>query len=46
VRVGDKGDTSGIPFPGAIYEVVHYASELNERQRSAVVELLRAKHGL
>ncbi|HKY36212.1 MAG TPA: hypothetical protein VJN18_09755 [Polyangiaceae bacterium] len=47
VRVGDKGHASNnFPFRGSIHEVVHYASELNDRQRSAVVELLRAKHDL
>jgi hypothetical protein len=47
VRVGNKGAGGiALPFPGLVYEVLHYSSELNNRTISAVVEMLRNKHGL
>lgn len=46
VRVGNRGAGGVIsPFPGSINEVLHYSSELNDRTISAVVEMLRGKHG-
>jgi hypothetical protein len=47
VRVGNKGAGGvALPFHGSVAEVLHYSTALGDRARSAVVEMLRAKHGL
>jgi hypothetical protein len=44
--VGAKASTNKNPFPGAIFEIDHYAGVMSQRARQAIVQHLLKKHGL
>jgi hypothetical protein len=44
--VGAKPSTSKTPWPGALYEYLHFSGGLSPRARQAVVKYLSTKHGL
>lgn len=45
-HVGAKASTNKTPWPGALYEYLHFSGGLSPRARQAVVKYLSAKHGL
>jgi hypothetical protein len=45
-HVGAKASTNKSPWPGALYEFIHFSGELSPKARQAVVQYLNTKHGL